>query len=314
MFLKDQERAKLVVERFLTSGRIPSGLLIYGPPGVGKTTLALDFAGSLLCLGESTWYCGSCNSCRAFLPLVEAILEDETADFRFEEEVSGRKRFLYLRGEHPDFIFVSPDGNTIKIDQIRAVREFAYRKPALSERKAVIIDGVDLMTVEAGNSLLKVLEEPPEDTVLILTAVSREGILPTILSRTLQVPLGPLSKEAFEGITGSGDLYEISGGSVTRASLVSSNADIIEMAQKFMDASPSVAYGIAVSSDRWDSDQKILFLDLLEDFVMNAFRSGRMEYDRFELVQRRLGELRDGLPRGIRLSLGLMALYELMEV
>ena len=314
MFLKDQERARLIIEKFLTSGKIPSGLLIYGSSGVGKTSLAVDFAGSLLCLGDSTWQCGSCNSCRAFLPLGTAILEDETASYRFEEEVSGKRRFLYLRGEHPDFIFLPPDGNTIKIDQIRALKEFAYRKPALSERKAVIIDRADLMTVEAGNALLKVLEEPPEDTILILTAESKEAILPTIRSRTMEILLGPLTREAFGEITGRSDLYEISGGSVTRATLVSSNADIIEMAQKFMEADPLISYRIATSSDRWDTDQKNLFLDLIEEKIIGSFREGSMEYDRFELIQRRLGEIREGLPRGIKLSLGLMALYDLMEV
>ena len=53
---------------------------------------------------------------------------------------------------------------------------------------------------------------------------------------------------------------------------------------------------------------------MIEEKIIGSFREGSMEYDRFELIQRRLGEIREGLPRGIKLSLGLMALYDLMEV
>ena len=93
----------------------------------------------------------------------------KTEELKFYgEDKRGKKVYLYLRGDHPDFIYLAPEKAEIKIDQIRGVKDFAYLTPALSKRKVIFIEPAEAMNPYAQNALLKVLEEPPEDTHFIL--------------------------------------------------------------------------------------------------------------------------------------------------
>ncbi len=314
MLLKDQERASKVVKGFIEADRIPTALLFLGPQGVGKTAISLDTAGSILCLEESLWGCGECRSCRAFFPQAKELLSGLTEKYRFTEESGGRRRLLYLRLEHPDFVAVVPDGNSIKVHQIRAVKEFAYIKPALSGRKVILIDGCDNMTPEASNALLKVLEEPPADTHFILTALKKESILPTVLSRTVAVNLGPLPEEVFsELVGGNGNLYDISGGSVTKALILTQDGEILALAEKFVKGDLTDRIRIGERIESADQDKKMIFIDILESKFIDAYMKKAMDYSKFETLLRKVGEIREGITRGIRLSLGLSIIADIME-
>ncbi|MDQ7037852.1 MAG: AAA family ATPase [Aquificota bacterium] len=314
MNLKDQTRAKGILERMQETGRIPGSVLIFGPSGVGKTVASLDLAKGILCNRSVPWGCGECISCKHMDHVISLILGDDWEEISVYSEEGGRKTFLYLMGDHPDFIFLPPHGASIRIDQIRAVREFSYTKPALSRGKVVVIDRADLMTRESANALLKVLEEPPAKTHFLLTAESPGNLPPTILSRTHQVEFVPLDRETFGELTGSPDLYELSGGSVTKAKILRERTDLISMVEDFLSLEPLRVYQTAKKVDDMDTAGKDLFFQLLEDRVYGMFREGRIGYDDLDAIMRRILEIREGIPRGLRVDLALFSIYALMEV
>ena len=162
------ETNKIFLGNMLQGERKTPSLLFYGPDGIGKKKLALEFARSFLCLDDPTDdYC-QCRSCRAF---------------------NGKS--------HPDFIYVEGQGarHDILIEQIKDVEKKAVYAPVLSPYKVCLIDGADRMRVEAANSLLKLLEEPPTYWLFILIASEISQILPTIRSRLMAIRFEPLHRE-----------------------------------------------------------------------------------------------------------------------
>lgn len=154
-------------------GRLPHGLLLTGPEGLGKSGLAGLFAHALLCPSPEGQGlpCGRCQSCR-----------------------------LVAQGAHPDFLLVSPEegGKQIKVDQIRALNDFLSLKSQYGGQRVAVIAPADRMNLNAANSLLKTLEEPPAGVVLLLTA-SRPGRLPvTIRSRCQQLAVAPPASDVAE--------------------------------------------------------------------------------------------------------------------
>jgi DNA polymerase-3 subunit delta' len=165
--LLGQEKAKRLIQRSLAAGRIPHGYMFKGPEGVGKRLFARGVAAAVNCRDLSTvGACGSCTSCKKFRSM-----------------------------NHPDFLVVSPEKGVIKINQIRELtRELTY-PPYESDMRVVVLENVHTMRREAANSLLKTLEEPPENNLLILTAESSQEILATLTSRCQVVPFLQLNIE-----------------------------------------------------------------------------------------------------------------------
>lgn len=165
--LLGQAKAKLLLGRLLGSGRVPHALLFRGPDGVGKQLFAGTMAAALNCRQSAGGQpCGLCPSCRKF-----------------------------MSGNHPDFIAIRPEQGTIKIGRVRELaRELGY-PPYESTLRVVLMEDVHTMRREAANCLLKTLEEPPENNLLILTAESSKSILSTIVSRCQIVTFSPLNVE-----------------------------------------------------------------------------------------------------------------------
>lgn len=144
------------LRHMLETGQLQHALLFTGPEGVGKMTAAMLFAAAVLCETQSGQgeACGECPSCRMLVQMA-----------------------------HPDFIKIAPDGQTIKIDQIRAMQQAMSVRPLVGSYRVCVIEGAELMTDQAANSLLKLLEEPPAYLIFILTANRRYSLLDTIISR-----------------------------------------------------------------------------------------------------------------------------------
>jgi len=151
----------------LVSERLHHAFLFVGPEGVGKRTVATALAKAIHCQSQTADFCGECVNC--------ARIAD---------------------GNHPDVRVVVPLSNKkeIGIPQIREIeRDLNYRS-FTGKRKIVIIDPATLLNVAAQNALLKTLEEPPQESLIILIATSSGGLLPTLRSRCLLLTFAPLSR------------------------------------------------------------------------------------------------------------------------
>ncbi|MFD2115493.1 DNA polymerase III subunit delta' [Paenibacillus yanchengensis] len=164
--LSQQRKAYQVMKNSLISGKISHAYLFEGPSGTGKMAMALAFAKALFCKEPGYDACGRCLDCRK--------LEN---------------------GNQPDVVTISPEGQSIKIDQIRHLqKELSYRNRE-ERRKVYIMEQAEKMTPPAANSLLKFLEEPQSDIVAILVTTNGQAMLPTIKSRTQLVPFLPMDAE-----------------------------------------------------------------------------------------------------------------------
>ena len=148
--------------RLRKENRLPHALLFSGPAGVGKRALALEFAHLVLCqnLQAANQSCGTCHACH-----------------------------LTQAGSHPDFRLVQPeeDGHSIKIDQIRELSEFVHQTSHQGGMRLVLIQPATAMNTAAANALLKTLEEPAPQTLLILISDNRAALPVTIISRCQQI-------------------------------------------------------------------------------------------------------------------------------
>lgn len=174
------------LEGMLGRDRIPQTILLAGPEGVGKATLARRFAAALL--GDREKIEQDDLHRPGNLSLI-AEREKWPADKRGDDPL--------LFSSHPDFVTFPPDGplRQISMQQMRVLRERAQYKPLRGRYRVFLIDGLDRANEQAANSLLKTLEEPPEHLLLMLTAQNAYDLLPTIRSRAVILQLAPLSDE-----------------------------------------------------------------------------------------------------------------------
>ena len=157
-----------LLERSLRTGEVSHAYLFYGPPGVGKRTVARRFGATLVARGDPG-------------------AEDRA-----------------LRGVHPDLVEVVPEGAFTTIGQVREIVRLAASRPFEGARRVFVLRA-DTLNVQAANALLKTLEEPEGETVFVLVAASREGVLPTILSRAQAVRFSPVPvPEVAEFLKGRG--------------------------------------------------------------------------------------------------------------
>ncbi len=213
--------------RLIRQERLPHALAITGIAGVGKAAAAVALSMALNCL-EPVDYdgCGRCSSCTK-------ILRNRHLDvFVVWPDPPKKKREKLLKDDpellmrHRD-ILKSPwpqdDDLSIKIDTVREIIRTVAIKPFEGRYRVMVLPEADLMTEDAANALLKVLEEPPRNNVFVLTAGKIENLLPTIASRCRHIRFGPLAagivRAGIEDVTDeeASVIANLSGGSLKRA-------------------------------------------------------------------------------------------------
>src|SRR6202451_1760403 len=183
-------------------------MILAGPKGAGKYTLALMLARAVNCLQptESDGWPDSCGACRNCERIGEsANLEERVAEAvaaREEMRDADKRETRILIQTHPDVLIVPPDPPQlmIKMGQVRQVIHVAFYRPPVEARRTFTIFTSSAFMKEAANSLLKVLEEPPAHTSLVLLTENPQELLPTIRSRAVVHRLGALAASDLESL------------------------------------------------------------------------------------------------------------------
>ncbi len=157
------EPIKQRLEFAFQNDHIPSGYLFIGPSGIGKSTLTKEFAQMMNCRTKDI--CHQCENCR-----------------------------MFDNGSHPDFHLIKPSGQDIRIAQIHQLIDQLSFKPAYAKKRVVLVKNAHRLNQESANSFLKILEEPPLDTLIILMTHDENLLLETILSRCQKILFSPLTR------------------------------------------------------------------------------------------------------------------------
>ncbi len=206
-----QPHAQRVLLRMIRSGKLPHAVLLTGMPGVGKKALALECAKALNCMGQPPQTAPIASAPERVPHRSEDDAGESSAVSRLSRlaprsatgadahpEPAGMacRRCVpctkIARGVHPDVLVVAKDGASIKLAQIRALKERCRVHPYEAARRVIIIEDSKDLTEEASNALLKILEEPPASNLFFLLAPEPYSLLPTIVSRCCHIRCRPL--------------------------------------------------------------------------------------------------------------------------
>jgi DNA polymerase III subunit delta' len=163
------DRQKDILRRAIDRGRLAHAYLFEGPEGVGKRLMALALARAVIC--KEGPGCGVCPACRKI-----------------------------DHNNHPDLHLLEPDGTTIKIEQVRRLQKELSFRPLEAPLKICLIDSADRMNQAAANALLKTLEEPTGESLIILLSARPESLLSTIRSRCQRLPFSRLPQGILKGV------------------------------------------------------------------------------------------------------------------
>jgi len=309
--LYGHERLREQFREAIDRGTLPGSLLLHGPRGVGKQRLALWLGQALLCTGPDPRPCGKCSQCRFSLELTHPDLQwifprprlkdsDPSLDDVREDYAEAVAERVANAG-----LYAPPSGSEgIYVATVRALVRAASMSPAIAKRKVFIVGDAERMVPQEGsdaaaNAFLKLLEEPPADTTLILTSSESGALLPTIRSRLVSVRVSTLSDSVVrqfmadpavqrylksESANGSLDALVIqAGGAPGRALAGVALREARLQAQRLLDAASSSdrAAGYRAAFNQGASRARGSFSDtldalevLLHDRVRESVRSG----------------------------------------
>ena len=251
--------ARAQVKSAIERDRLPHAVLVHARPGLGGESLALWIAGVVLCEVQAAAPCGECASCR-----------------------------LLAAGNHPDLAWVTraEDAKSLQIEQVRTVCDVLALKSYRGGYKVAVIATADVMTPNAANALLKTLEEPPPQTLLILCAARPSRLPATIVSRCQRIPVAtPPRAVALEWLqlqdqeAAWNDVLDFASGAPLRALELRANAfddlhremtqALAQLARRELDI-PGVA-------ERWSRNALETRLEWVETWVTNSIRKSLLE-------------------------------------
>ena len=240
----------------IDSKRFPHALIIEGEHGLGKKTLARRLAGALVCRGDNK-PCGECRQCR-----------------KAEQ------------GIHPDIIEHIADGgsNSFHVDVVRNIVNDAFMRPNEAEYKVYILGNAECMNASAQNALLKILEEPPEYVIFIMTVSSKSMLLETVLSRSVVVSLeGVDIKEGSQYIAAHSESADIASaarqletfnGNIGKALGSLQNGRVSEITDICLNVCSALVgdseYSLLTVCSAFQNDRQSIILAM--DFLKNIFR------------------------------------------
>jgi len=241
--------------------RLPHALLLLGQPGAGQFELGLWLAAYLLCDQKGASACGTCAGCR-----------------------------LFLAGTHPDFyaVGIEPDKTVIRVEQIRDLSESFWLKSYRGRSKVALVDPSDAMNINSFNALLKTLEEPSDNTYLILTASRSDRLPHTIVSRCARIRLPlPATGEALAWLDGRRKhagwerLLALANGAPFLA-LQYAEAGLEELdatMQQTLDSAENGQLDIVATAAAWSRDQPEARLFWLESWLTGRLREAALSSD-----------------------------------
>ena len=249
------EPYRLTIATAVAQGRLPHALLLTGLTGVGKGVLAEAIARQLLC-EAATLEAGPCGHCAACAQI--------------------------NAGSHPDYIKVQleEDASVIKVDQIRWLAEKLAFSSHQGGYKVAVLDPADKMNINAANSLLKTLEEPSDNTVLVLVCERASQLPPTVRSRCQQIKVDvPGQDSALEwlsgqGITTAATYLQMAHGAPLEA-LKQAQADSIEARRVHFDALVDILDGRATplaTAQLWAKEDDMQGIRWMRDWLMDLLR------------------------------------------
>ena len=275
----DALRARLTTA--IQRGALPASLLLHGPRGIGKQRLALWMAQSLVCMnrGSDGKPCGRCQACRFAQSLAHpdvhwffprprldsgATSKDVTNDFADAIAERVKSSGLYAPSSGLEGIYVAT---------VRVIVQLASVSPAMGNRKVFIIGDADHMVSqegsdEAANALLKLLEEPPSNTNIILTSSERGALLPTIRSRVVNVRVAPVHTPDVESFVADPAVADL----VRRSHPRSTPAELVRLAN----GAPGALFA---------ADEREGAIDTAERLLASALSGDRSKTIRVSLAQ-----------------------------
>ncbi len=237
-----QERVKNIFKSILSSERISHAYIFYGKDGVGKDAAALEFAKYLNCENPDLekGSCDKCRNCKEMQSLKSLLLkfitalptgkdDDENSVLQSLEKAEYESYLseIEIKSENPYHKINLEKANFIRISSIREIKDLIYLTGAENRTKVFLISDADNMNPQSANALLKILEEPPKNSLLILTTAKLNSLLPTIIGRCQKIHFDSISKNDLAAYIKEKnpnlsqtqlDFYaELSDGSVTKA-------------------------------------------------------------------------------------------------
>lgn len=222
----------------LIENKISHAIIFEGIAGIGKSRVAYNVAKTLFCDTNKNDACGICRNC-----------------IKMDHD------------NHPDYMVIKPDGNTIKNSQIQLFQEFAMLKPYSSEYKIVVIKNADKMNASSQNRLLKILEEPPAHVIILMITTNREILLPTVISRCQIIKFNGLLLDEIKDYLKTN--YEIDNNKADEIARLSTGSLAVAINYLTSEEFSEIQVKIAILLDAINSKQKSKVIELISFFTSN---------------------------------------------